>query len=43
MESQVDDIKAMIQDLKAEASFFDATASEVTVSLSHLFFGASIR
>lgn len=33
MESQVDDIKAMIQDLKAEASFFDATASEVTEGL----------
>ena len=34
LESQVESLKAVMQDLKAEASFFDATATEVAVSLS---------
>lgn len=33
LDSQVDSLKAMMDDLKAEASFFDATASEAAVSL----------
>lgn len=34
LDSQVDSLKAMMDDLKAEASFFDATASEAAVSLA---------
>lgn len=34
LQSQMDSIKAVMQDLKAEASFFDATASEAAVSLN---------
>ncbi|KAL6955924.1 hypothetical protein U1Q18_046472, partial [Sarracenia purpurea var. burkii] len=33
LESQVESLKAVIQDLKAEASFFDATAAEVAEGL----------
>lgn len=33
LDSQVDSLKAMMDDLKAQASFFDATASEAAVSL----------
>ncbi|XP_016488460.1 uncharacterized protein LOC107808448 isoform X2 [Nicotiana tabacum] len=33
LESQVESVKAVIQDLKAEASFFDATASEAAEGL----------
>ncbi|XP_063948632.1 uncharacterized protein LOC108216114 isoform X1 [Daucus carota subsp. sativus] len=33
LQSQVDSIKAVMQDLKAEASFFDATASEAAEGL----------
>lgn len=33
LESQVKSIKAVMQDLKAQASYFDATAAEVAVSL----------
>ncbi|KAK9929604.1 hypothetical protein M0R45_026698 [Rubus argutus] len=33
LESQVDSLKAMVQDLKAEASFFNATASEAAEGL----------
>lgn len=32
LESQADSLKAMMKDLQAEASFFDATASEAAVS-----------
>lgn len=32
LESKVDSLKAMMMDLKAEASFFDATAAEAVVS-----------
>ena len=38
LESQVESLKAVTQDLKAEASFFDATATEAAVSLSILLF-----
>ena len=31
LDSQVDSLKAMLQDLKAEASFFNATAAEAAV------------
>ena len=34
LDSQVDSLKAMMDNLKAEASFFDATASEAEVSLA---------
>lgn len=37
LESQVESLNAVMQDLKAEASFFDATASEAAVSLNFLF------
>lgn len=33
LESQVDSLKAVVQDLKVVASFFDATAAEAAVSL----------
>ena len=33
LESQVESLKAVMKDLKAEASFFDATAAEAAVSL----------
>ena len=36
LESQVESLKAVMHDIKAEASFFDATAAEVAVSLSIL-------
>ncbi|MCE3214902.1 hypothetical protein HAX54_000238 [Datura stramonium] len=42
LEVQVESVKALIQDLKAEASFFDATASESAVCLLVLCYGARI-
>lgn len=36
LESQVNSITAVMQDLKAQASYFDATAAEVAVSLKYL-------
>lgn len=38
LESQVDSLKAMMKDLKAEVSFFDATAAEAVVSFWILSF-----
>nr|XP_016477049.1 PREDICTED: RNA polymerase II subunit 5-mediating protein homolog [Nicotiana tabacum] len=38
-EFQVESVKALMQDLKAEASFFDATASEAAVCLYVLSYG----
>lgn len=40
LEVQVEAVKALMQDLKAEASFFDATASEAAVCLLFLKYGA---
>lgn len=37
LESQVNSHKAVMQDLQAEASFFDATASEAAVGFLVLF------
>lgn len=34
LESQVESLKAIMRDLKAETSFFDSTASEAAVRLS---------
>lgn len=34
LESQIESLKAVMQNLKAEASFFDATAAESAVSTS---------
>lgn len=36
LESQVNSLKAMMEDLRAEASFFDATASEAAVCIDFL-------
>lgn len=36
LKSQVDSLKAVIKDLKAEASFFDRTAAESVVSFRRL-------
>lgn len=36
----MESVKALMQDLKAEASFFDATASEAAVCLLVLSYGA---
>jgi len=37
LEAQVDSLKAVIEDLKTEASFFDRTAAEAAVSLPVMF------
>lgn len=37
LEAQVESLKAVMQDLKAEASFFDSTAAEVSVSVPVIF------
>lgn len=36
--SQVDSLNAMVEDLKAEASFFDATAAEAAVCSGYSLF-----
>ena len=41
LDSQVESLKAMMRDLKAETSFFDATASEAMVRLSHTIYSYS--
>ena len=38
LESQIDSLKAMMKDLKAQASFFDDTAAEGAVSFWILLF-----
>lgn len=39
LELQVEYVKALMQDLKIDASFFDATVSEATVCLYVLSYG----
>lgn len=38
LESQVESLKAIMLDLKTEASFFDSTASEAAVSIEFFFY-----
>lgn len=42
LEYQLDSLKANMEDLRAEASFFDATASEAAVCLTSLYITLSV-